>query len=597
MAATSKRVVKSATALCLAMSVVGCAGSNQGAKNLGDYLNLRNSFLDPSQVGRFDKSTPWGTPKPVTWPILDQLDVVDEPNDTWTTATDPLPSDVVTDMKEYTVGEGDIARVSVFELVTPGMEYQKEVQINEVGEINLYSIGRVLVAGLTPTQIEEKIGQIAVEKGLLRARGDGNPGPQVSFTLLSSRARVFSVLGQVGQAGTYSILSSDFRLLDALAMSRDILGGTQPGMDYLYVIRTPKGAGVIPAARPATSPGGALDAIDSIERQGTPGTSTPTPSTTPTPVPGTPFPPTTPTTPVIPGVGNQSSEGPQFVRPLPTAVVFPSNQQLAQGDLDAALGGIRPTPTTPPPTPAGAAPTPAAPGATPAPAMMEPATTPPQTATPGATGQGEDLLNQAVGGTTTRPGQYIFVDGKWVLVNGPQPGTGMTPEESLAAATGLSTPRVIRIPIDKLKEGDPRYNIVIRPGDVIHVPNIVPGEFYMYGHVGRPGVYSLTGRKVTLKQALAAAGGLDSVAIPRKCDLVRRIGPNQEVTVMVDLTRIFDGEQPDIFLKPNDFINVGTDAVAPFLAVTRNAYRASYGWGFVYDRNYYIQPTINQIAE
>lgn len=205
---------------------------------------------------------------------------------------------------------------------------------------------------------------------------------------------------------------------------------------------------------------------------------------------------------------------------------------------------------------------------------------------------GEDLLNQAVG-ATSRPGQYIFVDGKWVLVNGPQPGTGT--EESIAAATGLSAPRVIRIPINALKEGNPKYNIVIRPGDVIHVPNIIPGEFYMYGHVGRPGVYSLTGRRVTLKQALAAAGGLDAVAIPRKCDLVRRIGPNQEVIVMVDLMRIFDGEQPDIFLKPNDFINVGTDAVAPFLAVTRNAYRASYGWGFVYDRNYYITPTINQI--
>jgi len=153
---------------------------------------------------------------------------------------------------------------------------------------------------------------------------------------------------------------------------------------------------------------------------------------------------------------------------------------------------------------------------------------------------------------------------------------------------------VIRINVNELKEGNPKYNIVIRAGDVINIPNIEPGEFYMYGHVGRPGVYSLTGRKVTLKQALAAAGGLDAVAIPRRCDLVRRIGPNQEVTVQVDLTRIFDGEQPDIFLKPNDFINVGTDAVAPFLAVTRNAYRASYGWGFVYDRNYYITPTITQ---
>ena len=132
---------------------------------------------------------------------------------------------------------------------------------------------------------------------------------------------------------------------------------------------------------------------------------------------------------------------------------------------------------------------------------------------------------------------------------------------------------------------------MIRPGDTVNVPNIEPGEFYMYGHVNRPGVYALTGRKVTLKQAVAAAGGLDPVAIPRRCDLIRRIG-NTEVTVQVDLQRVFDGEQPDIFLKPNDMLNIGTDMLAPFLAVTRNAYRASYGWGFIYDRNFYITPTV-----
>ena len=97
--------------------------------------------------------------------------------------------------------------------------------------------------------------------------------------------------------------------------------------------------------------------------------------------------------------------------------------------------------------------------------------------------------------------------------------------------------------------------------------------------------FTLGGRKVTLKQAVAASGGMDNLAVPRRCELIRRIGPNQEVWVQVDLQRIFDGEQPDIFLKPNDLVNVGTDAIMPFLAVMRNAYRVSYGWGFVYDKN------------
>jgi len=44
-------------------------------------------------------------------------------------------------------------------------------------------------------------------------------------------------------------------------------------------------------------------------------------------------------------------------------------------------------------------------------------------------------------------------------------------------------------------------------------------------------------------------------------------------------------------------VNVGTDMIAPFLAVTRNAYRAAYGFGFTYDRNFYNQPVIQQSAK
>jgi len=57
---------------------------------------------------------------------------------------------------------------------------------------------------------------------------------------------------------------------------------------------------------------------------------------------------------------------------------------------------------------------------------------------------------------------------------------------------------------------------------------------------------------------------------------------------------VFDGEQPDMYLESNDLVNVGTDAFATFLAVTRNAYRASYGWGFTYDRNLFNQPVLTQ---
>src|SRR4029078_12721076 len=73
----------------LGMSFVGCSADHplpEGnepvgwAKNLGDYLNLRNSFINPSEVGRFDKANPWGIAKHVTWPILAQLGDTAQPH-------------------------------------------------------------------------------------------------------------------------------------------------------------------------------------------------------------------------------------------------------------------------------------------------------------------------------------------------------------------------------------------------------------------------------------------------------------------------------------------------------------------------------------
>lgn len=559
-----------AAAVAVSACMVGCSDPVRDAKNFGDYLNLRNSLLDPSQVGRFDKANPWGPSKPVTWPILDNLDVVEVPNDHWTLASDPIPSDLVVEQKEYVLGEGDIIDVSVFELVAPGMEYERRTDINELGNITLQNLNQVHVAGLTPTQAEEKIGQLAVEKGYLLAKGPGSPGPQVSVQLVQSHARIFSILGQVGAPAEYNIIGTNFRLLDALALAHDITGAQQPGMDYLYVIRGQQNAGVIPPS-PETQPAagaGASNPLNALDKIGAPGTTAPT----------EPAPATAPATAPAGGAMAPDSDLPKLIRPLTHQVALLSDDpsSLAQADLDSAISGS-------------SAPRAAAPGGSAATMPAAAATTAPASAT--GPSSGEALMNQTGG---SRPGM-IYVDGKWVEVN-PTSKNNMSEAEAIAAATGVSVPRVIRIPIQKLKEGDPRYNVVIRPGDVINVPAVPSGEFYLLGHVGRPGVYDLSGRKVTLKQAIAASGGLDELAIPRRCDLIRRVG-DTEVTVQVDLQRVFDGEQPDIYLKANDLVNVGTDMMAPFLAVTRNAYRAAYGFGFTYDRNFYNQPVIQQTTK
>jgi hypothetical protein len=153
--------------------------------------------------------------------------------------------------------------------------------------------------------------------------------------------------------------------------------------------------------------------------------------------------------------------------------------------------------------------------------------------------------------------------------------------------------RIIKIPLRELLDGQMEYNVVIRPGDLIFVPDPITGEFYMAGHVQRTGPYSLTARKITLKQAVAAAGMFDQVAMPGRAEVIRRIGDDKEEWVRIDLWQIFAGDAPDLYLKPNDVVIVGTNIFAPFLAAVRNGFRISYGFGFTYDENYSPQGNNN----
>jgi protein involved in polysaccharide export with SLBB domain len=118
------------------------------------------------------------------------------------------------------------------------------------------------------------------------------------------------------------------------------------------------------------------------------------------------------------------------------------------------------------------------------------------------------------------------------------------------------------------------------------VPVDIIGEFCIMGNVNNQGFINITGRPMTLKMAIAAAGGLGQLAWPKNCEVVRRIGKKREEIVLVNLDKIAMGEQPDFFIKPNDLINVGTNWSTRWRAVLRNAFRATWGFGMVYDRNF-----------
>ncbi len=201
------------------------------------------------------------------------------------------------------------------------------------------------------------------------------------------------------------------------------------------------------------------------------------------------------------------------------------------------------------------------------------------------TGAGQDR------GTPQEPGPgesaWMFLNGRWVQVSRAAVGAadGPDPLRRGPQAEQLVTQRVIKVPTRPLINGDARYNIVIRPGDVIRVPPVPGGVVYLGGEIARPGSYNMA-YGLTLGRAIIAAGGLGPIAIPGRVDLVRMVGEGQQATIRLNLRAIAEQTQPDIYLKPNDMINIGTNFWALPLAIVRNGFRFTYGFGFVLDRNF-----------
>ncbi len=141
------------------------------------------------------------------------------------------------------------------------------------------------------------------------------------------------------------------------------------------------------------------------------------------------------------------------------------------------------------------------------------------------------------GGITQTNIRYIYV---------------IRPAEKEADAT---KPRIIAINFDKLNAGDPRMNIVIRHNDIVRVPFLKHSEFYVIGEVKRPGTYSLTGRSVTVKMALAAAG-YDPTKTEVHTILIRHRSDGVEERLPLDLRGILEGTEPDVYLRPDDVLLV-----------------------------------------
>jgi protein involved in polysaccharide export with SLBB domain len=468
-------------------------------------------------------ASPQGTP---INPILANASPADTTQEIYPNAVFPQPEDWLPSEQDYVIGANDIVDISVLDLYQQGVETLVRRQVSFSGFIDLPLLPQSIRAeGLTAEQLKEAIVR-AYSPDVLRE-------PTVSVMVVGPRQNVFSVLGAVPRPNTYNITRKEMRLLEALAMAG---GVAQTNLKYMYVIR-----------------------------QATP--RRPTTESAPRPAPKTP-------------------QGPVELPALPEIPTGANTGDLESGlrELGGALQGG--TTTTMPAT---------------APASYSLS----ETATgPAATAPSTPRVPKVI----YSGGQFIVVEEEAQTATQPS-GTGtaaVRPAGAEPVATGTAAAqvtdetdpfgwrqadqagvnRIIAINIQRLNEGDPRMNVVVRDNDVIYVPTLDVGEFYVMGEVLRPGVYSLTGRQVTVKMAVAAAGNIGPLGWPENSVLIRRIGDNQEQIIPIDIEAMFAGRQPDMFLKANDLIAVGSDIRTTAFAVIRNAFRLTYGFGLIYDRNF-----------
>ncbi len=171
-----------------------------------------------------------------------------------------------------------------------------------------------------------------------------------------------------------------------------------------------------------------------------------------------------------------------------------------------------------------------------------------------------ELLAEA-GGVSSRAGNYLNI-----VPSGDSQGAAAGVETRARAALaqmvagGTSTNgRGVEISLDVVlgTSGGIPVEVPIRGGDMIVVPEA--GTVTVEGEVQKAGAFDL-GRKSSVLGALAAAGGITYGAKVDELEVVRDLGNEDKVHLILDLNRVISGEVRDIKLRNGDVVRVPSDS-------------------------------------
>ena len=482
-----------------------------------------DGYLNPSITGYWEHT-------PTTMPILRRIAAIEPDDSEFVQITDVRPEDLRPLITDYRLVPGDTLVVTIFNYPAQGVNTPFDVRVENNGLIDLLNIGKFFVLGGTSDEVRKVVSDGLIAQDLIRR-------PEVGVNIVGRSQQQYSVIGSVRAPGPYFIPEPSYRLLDALAAAGGLLDESTA---ELFVIRqvaladeysdigAPAGARTVnpDTGETGNAPESTDRLIDLIDELSQPANENPS----------------------IVSSGNSGS---------PYRLESASLSRL-ESALHAAEQMID-----------------------------QPEDREPEVDLIDGSGAQEQPGGERLSPFDTTASQWIFIDGRWVQIKDTPNLAGTLRERADDAleAENLVTQRIISIPADRLMQGDARYNIVVRPGDILRVPSPGSGTIYLSGQFARGGAFEYN-PQLTLSRLFAAAGGLGGLAIPERVDITRMVGTDRQATIRVNYKAIADNSEPDIFLKPNDHINVGTNFWAYPLAVVRGGFRASYGFGFLLDRNF-----------
>jgi len=545
------------------------------------------SYMDPSRTGYFETT-------PTSIPILSRIDVIEQAADSSIEYTQPTPEDLVPNQLEYRLAPGDVMKVSIPQLISSTETDISTRVVDQAGKISLPIIGQVQAAGLTVQEIEKEI--VTKLAGVIT-------NPKAFISVEEARAYQFRILGSVEAPGLYALNKPDLRVLDALALAR----GAVPSTTRILVTRAKAND-----AQYESDYAGKTSAQKAEPATG----SKPTP-TTEAPVPQEQPKPANPATP-------SSADIDALINELPGAAAAPASAPATAPTAEPA-----PAPAAAPTAEPATEPAPATPPAT-QPGMLSSRArqSPPVDIDQLEPARASDTAAADIASQSTEEGDRFTFDNAtqtWVKVkraDAKSPAAGKATADAATAPAAAPAPaadtatdatmpglrtgdaarargrakvdekkafssRVIEVDYNQLVRGAANLNVIIRPNDMLYCDTGEVGVVYIGGEIARPGVYNLpTSGKLTLSRLVDAAGGLGQIAIPQRVDLIRRIGGDKEAAIRVNLAAIRNRAEPDIFMKSDDHVIIGTNFWATPLAVIRNGFRMTYGFGFLIDRNW-----------